>query len=424
MSDQFGKAFCVLPWLHSFVNIGGEYQVCCTSEEFHRGILNTEGKVFNIKDKPTIEEVMNSDFMNKLRLEMLEGKWPELCSRCVVTENMGGTSRRHLENEKYADLAQDLKAFTSQDGRIPIDIKSADYRLGNICNLECRMCGPRSSVMWLKDWNEVKDPHERIDEALTKEYSEYDWINDDHLIQEFESKVTKIDTLHFAGGEPLIAPKMREILQICVDKGVASKILLTYNTNITRLPEKVLELWKHFKEVRLLCSVDGFGKVNDYIRMPVMWEIIDKNLRYLDQHAEELKLSEILLSCTVQAYNVLNLNDLYEYLGTFKNVLAAPNLINLFGPDYLRTQVLPLPIKKEAIRRLQPLKKELQGRLPSHKHYLIQNIDQIINFMLNKDLSSHLWKDFVAYNQRIDAKKGMNLGDYIPELHSATQRYV
>ena len=419
MKDQFGKAFCVLPWIHSFVNIGGEYQVCCTSEEFHDGILNSQNQVFKIQDNPTLDDVMNSDFMKKLRLELLDGKMPELCTRCIITENHNGVSRRHLENIKYAQDVTKLIDQTRPDGTIPLEIKCADYRLGNICNLQCRMCNPRSTVMWIKDWNEVKNGKEPMDERRRLEYEGYDWIDENYLVEEFKSKIQGLDTLHFAGGEPLIAPRMQEMLQLCIDSGVAQDIMLTYNTNITKLPPKVLELWKHFKEVRLLCSIDGFGKVNDYIRMPSKWESIDRNLKYLDSHAKEHKISEILLSTTVQAYNILNLNELYEYLQGFENIIKAPNLINLYSPDYLKTQILPADVKEEATRRMLAVKSDLKKNFSEHKSYLLDNIDQVLNFMNEKDLNEKCWREFVRYNDKIDASKSMSLKDSIPELYAA-----
>ena len=422
MKDQFGKAFCVLPWLHSFVNIGGEYQVCCTAEEFHDGITDANHKIFNIKDKPSLDEVMNSDFMKQVRLDLLDGKMPNLCSRCIITEKHDGVSRRHLENQKYAEEIPKLIDMTKPDGTIPLEIKSADYRLGNICNLQCRMCNPRSTVMWLKDWNLVKDGPELMDESRRQEYETYDWIDDNYLVEEFSKKIEKLDTLHFAGGEPLIAPRMHEMLQLCIDKGVAQNIMLTYNTNITKLPPKVLELWKHFKEVRLLCSIDGFGKVNEYIRMPTKWEVVDRNLRYLDEHAEEHKITEILLSTTVQAYNILNLNQLYDYLKTFKNVMKAPNLINLYSPHYLGTQILPQNVKEEASRRLQEVKNDLLKNLPEYKHYLLENIDQVLNYMNSRHMEDLLWPDFIKYNQKVDSVKGMQMKDYIPELYQEVEK--
>lgn len=417
MKDSFGRAFCVLPWVHSFTNLGGEYQVCCTSEEFHQGIKNSQGKIFHIQDKPSLNEVMNSDFMKELRLNLLDGKMPSLCTRCISTENNGGVSRRNVENMKFQELIPELIDNTSKDGTIPLTIKSADYRLGNLCNLQCRMCNPRSTVKWIKDWNEVKLGKEKMVATDVAEYSNYNWIEDDYLIQEVLEKLPFLEHLHFAGGEPLIAPKMTEVLRKCVESGFAQNITLTYNTNITQLPKSVLALWKSFKTVRLYCSIDGFGKVNDYIRLPSKWAIIHKNLSYLDQEAENLNISQILLSTTVQAHNVLNLDDLYEYVLNFKVVVPALNLNNLYSPSYLATQLLPADIKRQASERLLERKEKLLKILPDYEHYLIDNIDDVLKFMNSHDHSGRFTKAFQDYNEKIDQMKGFSLQEYIPELY-------
>lgn len=417
MKDQFGKAFCVLPWTHSFVNLGGEYQVCCTSEEYHRGIRDSNGNIFTIKDKPSLDEIMNSDFMKKIRLQMLDGEFPRICSRCVVSENNDGISRRNVENSKLQQFVPVLIENTQIDGSIPLDIKSADYRLGNLCNLQCRMCNPRSTKTWINDWNKVKAEPEQLAPKDVAHYSSYDWINDEYTVQEMESKLQGLEQIHFAGGEPLIAPRMTELLQKCIDSGYAKNILLTYNTNITQLPKSVLALWKEFKTVRLFCSIDGFGKVNEYIRFPSKWSVIDKNLRYLDENAQELNISQILLSTTVQAHNVLNLDQLYGYLKQFKNIVPAMNLINLYSPLYLSTQLLPTAVKKLAAERLLAFKPELYKIIPPNDHYLVENIDDIINFMMGNNYHERYWKAFTDYNGKVDELKSLSFQECIPELY-------
>ena len=232
-----------------------------------------------------------------------------------------------------------------------------------------------------------------------------------------ESKLQGLDQIHFAGGEPLIAPRMTELLQKCIDSGYAKNIVLTYNTNITQLPKSVLSLWKEFKTVKLFCSIDGFGKVNEYIRFPSKWSVIDKNLRYLDENTQELNLSQILLSTTVQAHNVLNLDQLYDYLKQFKNIVPAMNLINLYSPLYLSTQLLPNSVKKLAAERLLAIKPELYKTIPPNDHYLIGNIDDIINFMMGNNYHERYWKAFTDYNGKVDELKSLSFQESIPELY-------
>lgn len=412
------ESFCVLPWIHSFVNFNGHYQVCCSSEEFHTSIDDSHGKPLNIQDRPPIAEVMNAKLMCDVRSDMISGKWHSVCTRCKEIEDLGGVSRRNIENREYSGLIKNLLDSTNEDGvlkEIP-EIKNIDYRLGNLCNLKCTMCSPQSTLMWIKEWNSVKPPYEQYSDEKMKEFSSYNWIEKDFLMQEFAEKIPFADRLHFAGGEPLITPQMVTMLKLCVEKGVAQNITLSYNTNVTRLPPEVLELWKNFKDVKLLCSVDAFGTLNEYIRYPSKWEVIDRNLSYLDKHAAEFNISEIILATTVQIYNVLELDQLYTYLKKFQHIIPALNLINLLTPKYMQTTLLPPEVKKLATVRLIKVNKDLKGKLPPKYDYLRENIEQTINFMNAQDLSSHL-PVFRQINSQIDKVKTLTLQKASPELN-------
>ncbi len=411
------NSFCILPWIHSFVNSNGNYQVCCTSEEHHVAITDNDGKAFNIKDKPTQDEIMNSDFMKNIRKDMLGSKWNKVCTRCLVSELADGVSRREIENKNYENIIKESVESTKSDGSIAVKYRSIDYRLGNLCNLQCRMCGPHSSTAWLKDWNTVKLDEEKMNDSRRIELENYDWIEKDYLFLEFQKKLEYCEHLHFAGGEPLITPQMGRMLKYCIDNNYAQNIKLTYNTNLTKLPENVLELWKYFKSVKLLCSIDGFNKVNDYVRHPAKWDVIDRNLTFLDSNAEKYHIEEILLSSTVQIYNVLDLPNLYEYLKKFKVVVPGLNLINLHIPNYLQTTVLPNEVKEIATKRLENYYLTLKEQLPEQHKYLAENIHQVINFM-NQENAVNRLPIFLKINDNMDKVKGVTLEEQIPELHN------
>jgi organic radical activating enzyme len=412
------NSFCVLPWIHSFVNSNGNYQVCCTSEEHHLAITDDNGNFFNIKNRPTQLEIMNSKFMKNLRKDMLESKWNKICTRCLVGELTDGVSRRQIENKNFQNIIEEIKSNTTEDGSIQnVKYKSIDYRLGNLCNLQCRMCGPHSSSAWIKDWNKIKPKDGKLDKRRNLKIENYDWIEKDYLLEEFQNKLEHCEYLHFAGGEPLITPQMSKMLKYCIDKNFSKNIELTYNTNLTKLPESVLELWKYFKGVKLLCSVDGFNKVNDYIRHPSKWEVFDRNLTFLDSNAEKYNIKEILLSTTVQIYNILDLPNLYEYIKKFKVVIPALNLVNLHHPRYLQTTVLPENVKIIAKICLEDYYVNLKSNLPDHYMYLADNLLQAINFMNNQENKDQL-KIFFEINERMDQLKGVSLKEEIPELYN------
>lgn len=416
-SDKKKNLFCPLAWNHAFVNQNGAFQVCCTSEEFDNNIRNEEGKVMSINDGLSPHEVMNSSYMKKLRLKLLNGEWPEICRRCEVTEKMGGSSRRIIELGHYAAQTESMIASTTDDGSTSAKITSADYRLGNVCNLQCRMCNPRSTKLWIKDWNKIKEDEEHFSDEVLQSYTTYDWIDSQALVDDFERKAPNLEHIHFAGGEPLIVPQMAKILRKCIESGNAGNITLTYNTNLTVLPESVLALWKNFKQIKILASVDAAGPLNDYIRPPSKWEVIDRNLRFIEEHHEEYRISECLISTTVQALNILALPALYKYLSQFTFIVKAPNLINLHVPYYMQTNVLPKMLKKMAHLELEIIQRDLRGELPEHYRYLVDNIKPIVQMMMSQDGESRgFFEKMIRFQNSFDEIKKLRLKDYCPEI--------
>jgi len=129
------------------------------------------------------------------------------------------------------------------------------------------------------------------------------------------------------------------------------------------------------------------------------------------------KRQEIILSSTVQIYNVLELKDLYNYLKKFKNIVKALNLINLHEPSYLQTTVLPLEVKALATQRLLEVARDLENESLGTYEYLRENIFQTINYMNQQDHSNKLLV-FRKVNTAIDKLKGLSLHDSIPELNA------
>lgn len=419
LNDQSNKTYCPLAWTHSFINQDGSHQVCCTSEEFDNYIRDDEGNKLYITDNLSPKEILNTNFMKKLRLEMLEGKWPDMCQRCKLTEDMGGVSRRNIEVKNYKKHNQNFLDKTDSVGTISNNIKSADYRLGNLCNLQCRMCNPRSTTLWIKEWNEVKRKEEHFDEETMESYKNYKWIDSLDLVKDFEEKAPFLEHIHFAGGEPLVVPQMKTILQKCIESGNAKNIILTYNTNGTILPKSVIELWKNFKGVKLLMSIDAFGELNEYIRHPSKWNQIDKNLQDIDKNYKEYNITECIISTTVQILNIMKLDELYEYLSKFEFIVNVPNLINLHVPSYFRSSVLPEKYKILTTAKLLSLQNKYGKNLPPHYAYLKQNISQAINFMNTPEENPmREFYDFLEFQSNFDKKRNISVYNFYPTFEN------
>ncbi len=418
LNEKNSKTICPLAWNHSFVNQDGSYQLCCTSEEFDNHLRDINGNILKIEDGKSPIEVLNSETLKSIRLQMLDGKWPDACRRCLISEKSGGVSRREIEFKAYNDKIDSFLNSTNDDGSVnKVDITSLDYRLGNLCNLQCRMCNPRSTKLWIGEWNELKPIEEQFSPEVMDSYTKYNWIDSEFLIQDFEHKAQNLEHIHFAGGEPLLVPQMAKILQKCIDSGNAKNIVVTYNTNLTILPKKILELWKQFKGIKILASIDGIGELNHYIRYPANWENIEKNLKFIEENHKEYNIWECMLSTTVQILNIHRLDEIYDYLTQFKFIVPVPNLVMLYMPHYFQPCNLPPELKLIATKKLILIKMEKINTVPEHYKYLVENIDSILKVMNSYDgYSNNGFEQFKKFQSQFDERKKLALLKSNPEF--------
>jgi MoaA/NifB/PqqE/SkfB family radical SAM enzyme len=86
------------------------------------------------------QDIQNSDHMRTLREQFLAGEKPQTCRRCWMEERAGRTSKRMhtLDRMKHMGISSDWTADAKP-------LMFLDLKLGNICNLKCRICGSWSS---------------------------------------------------------------------------------------------------------------------------------------------------------------------------------------------------------------------------------------------------------------------------------------
>ncbi len=408
-------AFCVLPWLHRFVNLGGEIQVCCTAEEHeHSFIRDDSGRPVNVADGLGEEEIGAMRHLREIRQAMLAGKWPAACERCRVTEQAGGSSRRCDENRHFEHHIPWILANTDAEGRAPANIRTRDYRLGNLCNLRCRMCHPGASRLLLDEWNQVTRRSVRITGDEARRLENMDWFQNERMWTEFRDNLGDLEHLHFAGGEPLVIPEVLAALEICVEAGMAGRIELTFNTNLTKIPDRHRELWPRFRSVNLVCSVDAFGTLNDYIRYPSKWPRIAANLDMVDREHEALNLGWAVISATVQVYNIFHLDQLIDYTrGRFSFIRPMPNLLHLSVPQWFNIQYLPDDLKREASGRLGALRARLESE------GFTEGLNQLGGIIRYMDMAEHapqFMEEFRRVTGGFDRLRGESLASLVPEL--------
>jgi MoaA/NifB/PqqE/SkfB family radical SAM enzyme len=322
------KTFCPVPWSYLFTATNGEYKSCVAAYSSSSGgqILDEQGGALNAA-KHSVDQARTSPILNKLRQNMLRGEeTPEVCERCISEESHQLVSRRKIENEHNYFSFEQARAITQPDGHLAElpPLRVLDIKMGNLCNLSCRMCGPSQSTGWYEEWHNSRfknfhDGQQRLElSELTPGRVElidnpYRWYENPDFWDDCLKQAESIKEIHFSGGEPLLAAQHLKILEHLNKQGVSQNIRLTYNTNLTVLPKHVVTLWKNFKSVRLGVSVDGPAQVNDYIRYPSRFEKIHENLATLDQMPNKIIF---WLTTTISILNIRSYPQLIHWLLT------------------------------------------------------------------------------------------------------------
>jgi len=415
------KTLCILPWLHRFTSEQGFHQICCSGEGPRKRLRDKDGHPLHINQALTDEELLNSPDLKAIRIAMLNEEWPSACERCRRSEEAGAKSVRQYMNDRFQHHWPEVLEQTVEDGTLSNPrVRYADIRLGNVCNLTCRMCGPGASRLWSDHYNEVQPPRFRILAAQLEDMKVNNWVKRQPARWLIEQCISSVEALQFAGGEPFIIPEMIEMLEVCVDSGRADQIALSYHTNLTVLPEKVTRLWPHFRSVTVICSVDGVGPLNEYIRRPSKWSDVDQNLHKLDAHCEEWNLRKIQFNTTVQIYNILSLADFFDYMGdNFKHVGPVPTFSPLYQPNYLSIANLPDDVKQIASDRLLSARSKAITR---YRGYIqLTSVDTIIALMQKPSHPNGL-KDFLYFTEKTDHEFKDSWARSCPELYDLLMR--
>ena len=272
------KTYCVVPWTQLATNASGFYRVCCNALPGKNLVQNKKGIPLSVYEH-SANEAWSSETYQKIRREMLDSKRPEMCVRCFREEDSGVESARQKMNKRWSSSHH-------KDSSPPISIKYVDLRLGNLCNLKCRMCNPYASNKWVDEWNQVVHsaelaPNYVLDKEQIDKLKSMDWPSFEKTWENLYPVLESIEEIYLTGGEPFLSLEQVDLLKKMIQDGKAGKITLKYNTNLTCLPEKLISLWKNFKTVKINVSIDGLGTVNDYIRHPSSWKVVYNNFEKL-----------------------------------------------------------------------------------------------------------------------------------------------
>ncbi len=431
------STFCPYPWIHVMTQPVGTVSFCCVAgNQLKQDAGFTEfdgmqvGEPFMLNKGAKMSDVWNGTHMRHIRRQMDTGQKVVGCEPCYDLEKYGIPSYRenyikdwmgfHREAEH---IQQIIDKSRENDYYVDEDPMYLDFRLGTLCNLRCRMCQSQNSSSIHKELVNEYTEEERqfvVDQTHWGHFPDasYEWFDTPEFLENVENWLPNVNRLYFTGGEPTIIQRTYWILQKCVDMGIAKDIDLVFNSNMTNIQPRFLDMLSKFREVLMCLSVDGYAEMNTYIRGGSTWSVIDQHIR---DYAQSEVVGNILFSPVIQIYNILDITKLFDYAEEITQFsgrrIDISCLLNNY-PKCLDMRNLPKDIRDEAIKRL-------ENWLATSKYFVddernLATVQGIINALgddnVNKDATKQM-EMFKDYTELLDKKREQSLKDSAPDLY-------
>jgi MoaA/NifB/PqqE/SkfB family radical SAM enzyme len=244
------------------------------------------------------EDYENHVWTKLLKDNLDKGIEDKRCETCWTKEKAGLTSYRLNGWNKY------------KKGQITTDPYSfLDLKLGNKCNLMCRMCDPGSSSLIEKELINNKHLNWPSSKNLkgplsSLKYKDNSWYKDPAFYEDIKAHADQVRTLKFTGGEPTLIKPVHDLIEWFAKTGHAKHTVIIITTNNTNKRLKLYDDMLNFKQAILNISVDGTEDVYNYIRYPHTWDKFLTNIEKLKPYRDKI---DIQLKNTISILNAKNL---------------------------------------------------------------------------------------------------------------------
>jgi MoaA/NifB/PqqE/SkfB family radical SAM enzyme len=389
---------CSLAWTGFYNEASGIAKPCCL---FQGKITKDDGSPYYLQ-KSSVEEIFNSKYMKELRQRFHDGSDIPECRTCWTDEANGYRSKREMYLKQEDEMVNRFGVSYSQvDGIIPSDFQLI---ISNACNIACKTCSPSHSSMW-------QGLNKKII-GITKYDMPYSQVSsqDSMFWNQRATWLNSVVNLEMVGGEPFYISKWEQVIDELIEIGRAKEVSINFSSNLTIYNEELLlKMLDNFKIVSMSFSIDGIGRVQEYIRHPITWDQTLENLRKYQSLLKQRKYKASLVTqiChTISWYNVLFVPQFIEYMT--ENFGEIPIWLNLVHyPEHLSVPNAPTAIKQLATERI--------NALLSRTKY-DRELKSLIEFMNAIEARPQAIEESMLFIETQDKAREMYLVDMIPEL--------
>lgn len=276
------------------------------------GTLGRCGHMTKAPGFSSLHELDNSEWLRNIKQQFSNDAWPAECQRCKDTEELSNTSIR-LDSIEF-DKTQSMQDYLIVGGT-----------LDNICNSACQTCSANLST--------------KIGSLTEKKFIK---INNSKKFWSLpQSRIVQLDV---NGGEPSASKNYKDILANLPPNVKTVRI----NTNCSKVMPEISDLLSRGIHVIVTVSLDGIGKIHDYVRWPIKFTDFERNLKQYQKLGVELNTWT-----TVSALNIVDFKNILKYVKEHKlqhswALLEQPNVLSVKHSNHL-TRKAKVPVELEKI---------------------------------------------------------------------------
>ena len=358
---------------------------------------------------------------------MLSGQASAECGECHEMEKYGKVSGRQKQLLKtgitvphFAKSCASSTFASEFEKSLPhghTDLRPLDWQidLGNHCNSACVMCVPESSSRLAAEFHRI---------GFIDRLPPANWVEDPSRVDVFIDllrETPRLAYLHFIGGETLITPGFKRILQALVKQDFRDKITLGLTTNLTVWDKEINQLLCEFKQVHLGMSIESMTTVNDYVRYPSNIQSVTEIMhQWIDLSRTQGWIPT--LRTTPTALTAGELLGIYRFASANQVGIESCNFLE--EPHMLRMSVLPIEIRRHISDQLKQWIQQqdvdptqvVNHRDPNQvQQTILQDLTSYVNYLNDSPDETHLLPAMVRYLKKLDQSRGKCVLDYLPE---------
>jgi pyruvate-formate lyase-activating enzyme len=427
--NQVSPCFCTAKWLQTTLYLQNGYNHSCHHPAPH---------------KIPIEEVLanpaalhNSKFKKAQRELMLKGDRPSECDYCWNIEDLDRDyfSDRHYKSADYWawDRFEEISKSNPQDDTYPSYL---EVSFSNACNFKCVYCSPEISSKWLEEVQQ----HGPL--PTTQGGHNLDWLKHtgrfpykhsednpyvDAFWKWFPEAITHLKIFRITGGEPLMSKDVWKVFEY-LKEHPQPNMELAINTNlcveeklIDRFIERLPDLRKSVKRVKIYTSLESTGAQAEYARYGLNYETWIKNVRRILDAGSDIAIMTTVNILSLPTFT--NFIDLVMQLRNEYNIDLAYNRLTLSvnylrWPPYLSVKILSTSLRNKYAEEIKTHAEKYLAEKSPYKYSILylEEWDQIKRFCdyLSQGASVDN-SDFVKFVKAIDSRRNTSFLDTFPE---------